>query len=273
MTMTIAPPRLSANEVAKRGHELRAALAELGAKEPLLRPWLAALLASGETFSTLLATLLAEKIAGEVLPRVAIREVIVESFEDEAVAARAVADLDAIVARDPAVTDLSEPFLYFKGFHAIQLHRVAHRLWNAGRRPLAVALQSRVAEVFAVDIHPAAPVGSGVFVDHATGLVVGETASIGDDVSILHGVTLGGTGKERGRRHPQIGRGVLIGAGASILGNITVGEGAKIAAGSVVLKDVEPHVTVAGVPARVVARHAVELPALTMEQVWDDYVI
>jgi serine O-acetyltransferase len=273
MTMTIAPPRLSANEVAKRGRELRTALAELGAKEPLLRPWLAALLASGETFATLLATLLAEKIAGEVLPRVAIRDVIVESFEDEAIAARAVADLDAIVARDPAVTDLTEPFLYFKGFHAIQLHRVAHRLWNAGRHPLAVALQSRVAEVFAVDIHPAAPVGSGVFVDHATGLVVGETASIGDDVSILHGVTLGGTGKERGRRHPQIGRGVLIGAGASILGNITVGEGAKVAAGSVVLKDVEPHVTVAGVPARVVARHAVELPALTMEQVWDDYVI
>jgi serine O-acetyltransferase len=273
MTTTIAPPRVSADDVAQRGRELRAGLAAIAAQEPLLRPWLAALLASGETFAALLATLLAEKIAGEVVPRVAIRELIVESFSEETLATCAVADLDAIVARDPAVAELAEPFLYFKGYHAIQLHRVAHRLWRSGRHALAVALQSRVAEVFAVDIHPAAPVGSGVFVDHGTGLVVGETASIGDDVSILQGVTLGGTGKERGRRHPQIGRGVLIGAGASILGNITVGEGAKIGAGSVVLKDVEAHVTVAGVPARVVARHALELPALTMEQGWDDYVI
>jgi serine O-acetyltransferase len=269
----LAPPRVTPADVARLTRDVRGSLEHLAAQEPALQPWLTKLLASGASLGEMLAALLAEKLAGPALSCDALRALIVEGFADESLVRALVADLDAIVARDPAVADLAEPFLYFKGFHAIQLHRVAHRLWHGGRRALAISLQSRVAELFAVDIHPAAPVGYGVFVDHATGLVVGETASIGDDVSILQGVTLGGTGKERGRRHPQIRRGVLIGAGASILGNITVGEGAKVGAGSVVLKDVEPHVTVAGVPARVVARHAVDLPALTMEQGWDDYVI
>jgi serine O-acetyltransferase len=269
----LAPSRVAQGDVARITHELRAALEHLAAEESVLRPWLTQLLASGASIGELLAELLAGKLACAALSREDLRALIAEGFAETALVSALVADLDAIVARDPAVSDLAEPFLYFKGFHAIQLHRIAHRLWHGGRRALASSLQSRVAELFAVDIHPAAPVGRGVFVDHATGLVVGETASIGDDVSILQGVTLGGTGKERGRRHPQIRRGVLIGAGASILGNITVGEGAKVGAGSVVLKDVEPHVTVAGVPARVVARHAVDLPALTMEQGWDDYVI
>ncbi|MBI0434640.1 serine O-acetyltransferase [Roseomonas sp. KE0001] len=160
------------------------------------------------------------------------------------------ADIAAVFERDPACERLIEPFLYFKGFHAIQLHRLNHWLWKQGERDLALYLQSRASEVFQADIHPAARIGRGILLDHATGLVIGETAEIGDDVSLLQGVTLGGTGKEAGDRHPKIRRGVIIGAGAKILGNIEVGEDARIAAGSVVLAPVPPRTTVAGVPAR-----------------------
>jgi serine O-acetyltransferase len=163
-------------------------------------------------------------------------------------------DIAAVFDRDPACDRRIEPVLYFKGFHAIQTHRLAHWLWNRGRRDFALYLQSRSSAIFQTDISPAAPMGRGIFLDHATGLVVGRTAAIGDDVSILQDVTLGGTGKEQGDRHPKIRRGVLIGAGAKILGNIEIGEGAKVAAGSVVLHPVPPHTTVAGVPARVVGR-------------------
>ena len=177
------------------------------------------------------------------------------------------ADILAILDRDPACTRLIEPVLFFKGFHAIQTHRLAHRLWSIGRRDLALYLQSRSSEVFQTDINPAARIGRGIFLDHATGLVVGQTAVIGDDVSILQGVTLGGTGKELGDRHPKIGRGVLIGAGAKILGNIEVGRCARVAAGSVVLQPVPPNTTVAGVPARVVGTAGCAEPARSMDQI------
>ena len=161
-------------------------------------------------------------------------------------------DIAAIYDRDPACDRHIEPLLYFKGFHAIQTHRLAHWLWNKGRRDFALYLQSRSSSIFATDIAPAAPIGRGIMLDHATGLVVGRTAVIEDNVSILQDVTLGGTGKETGDRHPKVRRGVLIGAGAKILGNIEIGEGAKVAAGSVVLHPVAPYTTVAGVPARVI---------------------
>ena len=180
------------------------------------------------------------------------------------------ADILAVVDRDPACSRLIEPVLYFKGFHAIQTHRLAHALWHTGRRDVALYLQSRASEVFQTDINPAARIGKGIFLDHATGLVVGQTAMIEDDVSILQGVTLGGTGKERGDRHPKIRRGVLIGAGAKILGNIEVGHCARVAAGSVVLQAVPPNTTVAGVPARVVGTAGCAEPARSMDQILSD---
>jgi serine O-acetyltransferase len=177
------------------------------------------------------------------------------------------ADLLAVADRDPACRRLMEPLLYFKGFQALQTHRLAHALWNAGRMDFALYLQSRASAVFQTDINPEARIGKGLFLDHATGLVVGATAVIDDDVSILHGVTLGGTGHHRGDRHPKIRKGVLIGAGAKIIGNIEIGACSRIAAGSVVLKAVPPGVTVAGVPARVVGGSGCAEPAREMDQV------
>jgi serine O-acetyltransferase len=176
------------------------------------------------------------------------------------------ADLQAVADRDPACRRLIEPLLYFKGFHALQAHRFAHRLWHHGSRDFALYLQSQSSRVFGVDIHPAARIGQGIMLDHATGIVIGETAEIGDMSSLLHGVTLGGSGKEGGDRHPKVGRCVMIGAGAKILGNIKVGNCARVAAGSVVLKDVPPNTTVAGVPARVVGKAGCPEPARSMNQ-------
>jgi serine O-acetyltransferase len=174
-------------------------------------------------------------------------------------------DLTAVRDRDPACPDLLTPLLWFKGFQAVQIHRVAHWLWAHGRIHLARHLQSRSAEVFAIDIHPAARLGRGILIDHGTGVVIGETSVVEDDVSILQEVTLGGTGKAGGDRHPKIRRGVLIGAGAKILGNIEIGEGAKVGAGSIVLDPVEPFTTVAGVPARPVGARHTGMAALTMD--------
>ncbi len=176
-------------------------------------------------------------------------------------------DLAAVADRDPACTRLIEPVLYFKGYHAIQTHRLAHWLWSSGRKDFALYLQSRSSEVFQTDIHPAAVMGKGVFLDHATGLVVGSTAVIGDNVSMLQDVTLGGTGKEQGDRHPKIRSGVLIGAGAKILGNIEIGACSRVAAGSVVLQDVPRNSTVAGVPAKVMGSAGCAEPARTMDQI------
>ncbi len=176
------------------------------------------------------------------------------------------ADLAAVYDRDPACSRYIEPLLYFKGFHALATYRFAHALWHAGRHDFALYLQSQSSKLFSVDIHPAARFGRGIMLDHATGFVVGETAVIGDNCSFLHSVTLGGSGKETGDRHPKIGPNVLIGAGAKVLGNIVVGHCSRIAAGSVVLKDVPPNTTVAGVPARIVGDAGCSEPARVMDQ-------
>jgi serine O-acetyltransferase len=213
-----------------------------------------------------LAFRLAEKLADADFAESALRRLICEAFVREPALLDLIGDdLTAGVDRNPAVDDPLEPFLYFKGFLGLVTYRVSHWLWQQERRHTALQLQSRASEVFAMDIHPAARIGRGVFVDHATGLVIGETAVVGDDVSILQQVTLGGTGKEAGDRHPKVGDGVLIGAGATILGNIAVGKGAKIGAGSVVLHPVPACTTVAGVPARVVRFGGVREPARLMD--------
>jgi serine O-acetyltransferase len=200
-----------------------------------------------------------------------IRQAFMEALSDDPSMAEAFrADIMAVYDRDPACQRLIEPILYFKGFQALQTHRLAHWLLHNGRRDFAQYLQSRSSNVFQTDINPAAKIGRGIFLDHATGLVVGETAEIGDDVSILQDVTLGGTGKETGDRHPKIRYGVLIGAGAKILGNIEVGHCARVAAGSVVLQPVPQNKTVAGVPARIVGEAGCSEPARRMNQMIED---
>ena len=179
-------------------------------------------------------------------------------------------DIAAVYERDPACSRFLEPMLYFKGFHAIQTHRLAHWLWGQGRHDFALYLQSRSSEIFQTDINPQARFGRGIFMDHATGIVIGATAVIGDDVSIMQGVTLGGTGKEDGDRHPKVGDGVLIGAGAKVLGNIDIGHCSRVAAGALVVKAVPPKTTVAGVPARVVGQAGCAQPGRTMDQILAD---
>lgn len=174
-------------------------------------------------------------------------------------------DLKAVLDRDPACDAFCIPFLFYKGFHGIELHRIAHQLWIDGRTELAMFIQYQVSTRLGMDVHPAASIGSGIMIDHGTGIVIGETAVIGDNVSLLQGVTLGGTGKESGQRHPKIKEGVLIGAGAKILGNVTIGRAAKVGAGSVVLSDVPEHVTVAGVPAKIVGKPKEDQPAFNMD--------
>ena len=214
---------------------------------------------------------LADRLDHQQVPGDLIRQTYLDVISrDPAIGEAFRADLMAVADRDPACARFIEPLLYFKGFHALQTHRLAHALWKAGRRDFALYLQSRSSEVFQCDIHPAATLGKAVFLDHATGLVVGSTAVVEDDVSILHSVTLGGTGKERGDRHPKIRRGVLIGAGAKIIGNIEVGECARVAAGSVVLSPVAPRTTVAGVPARMVGEAGCAEPSRSMDQILAD---
>lgn len=243
-------------------------------REPILHGFLNRAVLDHDSFVPALASLLATKLAEPSLPAELLGGIAHAAIaEDPAIAAAAVADLVAIRMRDPAAETHLTPFLHYKGYHALQWHRIGHWLWRGDRRDLARFLQSRVSEVFAVDIHPAVPVGRRVFIDHGTGLVVGETAAIGDDVSILHEVTLGGTGKERGDRHPKVQDGVLLCAGAKVLGNVQIGRDAKVGAGSVVLNDVPPGATVAGVPARIVARSSGTIPALEMDQSLPDYEI
>jgi serine O-acetyltransferase len=234
--------------------------------EPVLASFLHATVLNHKGLEDALGFLLAGKLECSVLPAMLVRELIADAVEASPGIGQSMrADIRAIRDRDPAAKRFSEPFLYFKGFHALQTHRVAHWLWHEGREALALFLQNRTSEVFGVDIHPAARVGNGILIDHATSVVVGETAVIEDNVSILHEVTLGGTGKAEGDRHPKVRHGVLIGAGAKILGNVEVGRGAKVGAGSVVLEDVPPHCTVAGVPAKIIGRPDVDEPALEMD--------
>jgi serine O-acetyltransferase len=234
-------------------------------REKLLTSFLETTILRHDTLEEALAVVLADKLATLSLSAESLRAVIGEALTEQPSIGDAVrADLEAVSSRDPACTGSFATLLYAKGFHALEAHRVAHWYWDQGRTTLAIHLQSRTSEVFGVDIHPAARIGSGVFIDHATSVVIGETAVVGDEVSMLHEVTLGGTGKETGDRHPKVRRGVLICAGAKVLGNVEVGEGSKIGAGSVVLNDVPPHCTVAGVPAVVVGHPAVPRPSLEM---------
>ena len=233
-------------------------------RDPLLRQFLTATILKNRRLEDALAQVLSAKLATECVNPVLLRSLFDQAFAVCAAAIRK--DLQAVRDRDPCSRGFLYPFLFFKGFQALQSYRVAHWLWLKDRQLLATHLQNRISEVFGVDIHPAAIIGSGVLMDHATSIVIGETSIIDDDVSILHEVTLGGTGKDTGDRHPKVRRGVLIGAGAKILGNIEIGEGSKVGAGSVVLDSVPAHCTVAGVPARIVGRLDNGMPALDMDQ-------
>ena len=253
--------------------QLRASAEQAMRDEPHLGSQLNAVILSHADLAGALSFQIARKLGDAELGTMTVREVALSAFAaDPAIVAAAEADLQAVAERDPAIRSLLQPFLYFKGFQALQAWRVAHWLWGQGRTTLAFHFQSRISELFQVDIHPAASVGAGVFLDHGTGIVIGETAVVGDEVSMLHGVTLGGTGAERGDRHPKIGRGVLLGAGAKVLGNIVVGDYAKVASGSVVLKAVPPGCTVAGVPARLVNCPTDATPARTMDHTLADVV-
>jgi serine O-acetyltransferase len=266
---TIAPPVWAAlrNEAYAQAKS-EAALASL----------LAAVILNHDTLGDALSYQLARKLGDQELRAMSLRDTIEEAFEAKpGIVETAELDLKAVFERDPACKGYVQPFLFFKGFLALQTQRVAHWLWHEGRETLAFYLQSRMSELFQVDIHPATQIGRGVFIDHGTGIVIGETAVIGDDVSMLQNVTLGGTGAERGDRHPKVGRGVLLGAGAKVLGNITIGDYAKVASGSVVLRDVPAGCTAAGVPARLVNCPAGDEPAKSMDHTLAeavyDYVI
>ena len=240
---------------------------EVARREPELSSFIYATILSKDRLEDAVCHRLAQRLNHSDVDAGLIAETFTQVLADRPELGRAFrADLAAVYDRDPACNRYIEPLFYFKGFHAIQTHRLAHWLWGMGRKDFAYYLQSRSSAAFQTDIHPAAPIGRGIFLDHATGLVVGETAVIEDDVSILHDVTLGGTGKENEDRHPKIRRGVLIGAGAKILGNIEVGHCARIAAGSVVVKAVPHNVTVAGVPAKIVGEAGCAEPSRTMDQ-------
>lgn len=245
---------------------MRAEAERKAAEEPILGSYFHATILNHESFEAALSFRLASKLDNPMLPTMLIRDVIGEAASaDPGLLAAAEVDVLATFTRDPACEDLTTPFLFFKGFHALQAHRVANWLWLQERRTLAQFFQNQISVTLGVDIHPAANVGSGIMFDHATGIVIGETAVIEDDVSILHSVTLGGSGKTSGDRHPKIRRGVLLAAGSKIIGNIEVGQNAKVGAGSVVLNDVPPNVTVAGVPAKVVGAVGDEVPSLVMD--------
>jgi serine O-acetyltransferase len=254
---------------------LRQDVSATATAEPMLAGYLHDTVLKHASLEASISYFLAGKLASAYLTTTSLRDVFYEALSESADIREAVrCDLLAVLERDPAARSLALPYLNFKGFQALQSYRVAHWLWEQERQPLALYLQSRISEAFDVDIHPAARIGKGILIDHGTSVVIGETAVVGDDVSMLHEVTLGGTGKESGDRHPKVGNGVLIGAGAKILGNIRIGDGSKIAAGSVVLNEVPPHSTVAGVPARVVGKPRSAEPGKQMEQMVEfDYSI
>lgn len=244
-------------------HEANEAIVQ----EPLMGGMVHSSVLHHETLEAALAHRIAMKLGSPEMSEQIIREVADEAFvTDPKIAGCARADLVAILDRDPACLRLIQPLLFFKGFQAIQAYRLGHWLWHQGRHDLAYFVQMRVSEVFGVDIHPAAKIGQGIMIDHAHSIVIGETAVVGDNVSMLHSVTLGGTGKEHDDRHPKIEDGVLIGAGAKVLGNIVIGHCSRIAAGSVVLEAVPPMKTVAGVPAKIVGEAGCAQPSLSMDQ-------
>jgi serine O-acetyltransferase len=238
-------------------------------------PLLGALLHSGllhhPSLERALAYRFSLKLASGEMSEQILREMADEAYAAEPELGQAArADLAAVFDRDPACHQLIQPLLFFKGYQAVQAYRIGHWLWQQGRTHMAYFVQMRVSEAFGVDIHPAAKVGRGIMIDHAHSIVIGETAVVGDNVSMLHSVTLGGTGKEDGDRHPKIEDGVLIGAGAKVLGNITIGHCSRVAAGSVVLEDVPPCKTVAGVPARIVGEAGCAQPSISMDHHFAD---
>lgn len=244
---------------------------EIVRSEPLLGGMIHSCILHHNSLENALAYRIATKLASAEMSEQIIREIVDEAYlsdPDLVIAARA--DIVAVTDRDPACHRFVQPILYFKGFQAVQAYRISHWLWRQGRKDMAYLLQMRISEAFGIDIHPAARIGKGIMIDHAHSIVIGETAVVGDNVSMLHSVTLGGTGKEEEDRHPKIGDGVLIGAGAKVLGNIRIGNCSRIAAGSVVLKDIPACKTVAGVPARVVGKAGCDQPALEMDQMVND---
>jgi serine O-acetyltransferase len=256
-----------ADDVMAVWEALRLEAAKIAAEEPTLVHLVNDVILSRDTPAAALGARLARRLAREDMPRDTLEPLLSEVFGNHPqLVHRATRDLVAMFERDPACFSLLEPLLFFKGFLALTTYRVSNQLWHDHRRWLALYLQSVASEAFAVDIHPAASIGCGILLDHATSFVVGETAIIEDDVSILHEVTLGGTGKQTGDRHPIIRSGVLLGAGAKILGRVEIGTGAKVGAGSVVLADVPAHTTVAGVPAVIVGESGEENPAIEMNQ-------
>jgi len=246
---------------------VREEAAEAVRAEPLLGGLVHSSLLHHNSLERALAYRFSMKLASSEMSEQILREIADEAYaEDAELGQSARADVMAVFDRDPACHRFIQPILFFKGFQAVQAYRIGHWLWTSGRRDLAYFVQMRVSEVFGVDIHPAARIGKGIMIDHAHSIVIGETAVVGDNVSMLHSVTLGGTGKEDGDRHPKIGNGVMIGAGAKVLGNIHVGYCSRIAAGSVVLHDVPHNTTVAGVPARVIGEAGCSQPSVTMDQ-------
>ncbi|GGX47845.1 serine O-acetyltransferase [Tateyamaria omphalii] len=233
--------------------------------EPLIGGFVHACILHHKSVEKALSYRIAAKLASNEMSMVVVREIVEEAYQkSQALVEAARADLVAVYERDPACHRLLQPILYFKGYQAMQAYRVGHFLWQEGHTDLAYFFQMRVSEIFGVDIHPAAHIGKGIMIDHAHSIVIGETAVVGDNVSMLHSVTLGGTGKEEEDRHPKIGNGVLIGAGAKVLGNIHVGNCSRIAAGSVVLEEVPPCKTVAGIPARIVGEAGCDQPSVSM---------
>lgn len=269
--MSKLTPRQNAANIALHDpvwRQLREEAEAMVAGEPALSSFVYETVLNHGTFEEALVHRIGDRLGRDVVSPSLIRQTYLEALaSDQSLSEILRVDIVAVQDRDPVSDRLLEPLLYFKGFHALETHRLAHWLWKQGRKDFALYLQSRASEVFQVDIHPAVPMGRGIFLDHGTGIVVGATAEIGDDVSILQGVTLGGTGKESGDRHPKIRNGVLVGAGAKVLGNIEVGACSRVAAGSVVLKPVPACSTVAGVPARVIGEAGCSEPARSMNQV------
>jgi serine O-acetyltransferase len=250
---------------------LRQQAEELATREAALASFVHATILNHARLEDALSYHLAKKVGGEDISPMQAREIFDTALAaDPAIGAAVRADLSAVFERDPACHSYVEAFLFYKGFHALECYRIAHWLWQVEREGMGLFFQSRISELFDVDIHPAAELGRGIMIDHATGVVIGETAVVGDDVSMLHGVTLGGTGKEMGDRHPKIGRGVLLSMGAKVLGNISVGEYSRIGAGSVVLKSIPAHCTAVGVPAKLVNCAGCDNPSQNMDQFIDE---
>ncbi|MDP5215950.1 serine O-acetyltransferase [Ruegeria sp. 2205SS24-7] len=237
--------------------------------EPLMGGLVHACILHHRSLEKALSYRIAAKLASNEMSMVILREIADDAYAKAPELVEAArADLVAVFERDPACHRLLQPVLYFKGYQAMQGYRIAHWLWHQGKHDLAYFFQMRISEIFGIDIHPAARIGKGIMIDHAHSIVIGETAVVGDNVSMLHSVTLGGTGKEEEDRHPKIADGVLIGAGAKVLGNITVGRCSRIAAGSVVLSEVPPCKTVAGIPAKIVGEAGCDQPAVSMNQMF-----